>query len=184
MSDIASIQNTQDSIDKLSAQRHLYSISKNWKYCVLVVYVIIPFVFSIVPVFVDWEHIKQITCLYTILVIVIKPVLDYFSFQYQCLAAKMQQLFDCDIFELDWHSVLCGSKPTYEDICEYKQSEDVDLLHDWYNPNVAKLNHNASVLICQRTNVNYDNKIRKRFHFIIWGACFFIIIGFLILGLF
>jgi hypothetical protein len=83
-------------------------------------------------------------------------------------AAKVQQLFDCDLFQLNWkdfHNI--GQTPDPEIIYRAdrryrKTNPTYEGLRDWY-PDVSQLPLPLARLVCQRTNCWWDADIRRRY---------------------
>ena len=79
------------------------------------------------------------------------------------LAAKIQQQFDCNVFELQWNRYTFGAQPSLEDInSNAKSSNDEDFLN-WYDRDVDIVDRMLAVIICQRINLTYDVALRKKF---------------------
>jgi len=89
--------------------------------------------------------------------------------QLQVQAAKVQQLLDCDLFELDWqdfHNI--GAPPQPETIYAanrkyQRRHPSYDKLKDWYPPSVGELPLSLARLVCQRTNCWWDADLRRRY---------------------
>jgi hypothetical protein len=82
--------------------------------------------------------------------------------------ANIQELFDCDLFQLPWRRLVTGEPPTPEVVTEessgYKRShKDLSHLRDWYSPAVSRLSLRLARLVCQRTNAWWDSTLRKRY---------------------
>lgn len=82
--------------------------------------------------------------------------------------AKIQELFDCDLFQLPWRRLVAGEKPTPEVVTEegsrYKPRHiDHSRLKDWYSSAVSRLSLPLARLVCQRTNAWWDSTLRKRY---------------------
>lgn len=101
-------------------------------------------------------------------------------------AAKIQQLFDCDIFELDWSQLCSGSRPEPELVvssaAKYRKKDPNYLnLKDWYPVSVAQLPIHEARLICQRSNIWWDAKQKLRYcKLILFGLIAITIIVFLV----
>lgn len=78
-------------------------------------------------------------------------------------AATIQEEFDSQTFELEWNNIQCGSKASNEIIhsSAIKYTDKADL-KDWYGDLVG-IKNNLSVLICQRSNLVWDWRLRKQF---------------------
>lgn len=82
-------------------------------------------------------------------------------------ATKIQELFDCDVLSLKWNAILAGPKPDLEDIIhnanKYKKRvKKNDDLKDWYSKEVEKISISAARILCQRSNVKWDIDLRQK----------------------
>lgn len=179
-------QNEQHFIDMLSAQRHLYNVAKRWNTVQICFCVIIVIIANFLKLFwpkntiflsVSYEEIIHWITIYGVLALLLQNCLASKVAAYKLLAAKIQQLFDCNLFQLQWNRALCDDKPQPEDISRNIGKEDVDKLHDWYSLEIQPLTEELAALVCMRTNVYYDYGIRKKYKI---GVDF--IIGAILLG--
>lgn len=94
-----------------------------------------------------------------------EAVLDHFQNEWRTTAAKIQELFDCELFELDWNEMKLGPRPPEETIAEYgrKLGSSTDGLLDWYTFQFADLPVQFARIICQRSNCWWDAKLRRRY---------------------
>jgi hypothetical protein len=81
-------------------------------------------------------------------------------------AAKIQELFDCKVLKLKWNDFLVGSCPDAEDIIAYdreyiKHDPEYSKLVDWYSPGVGNLPLCFARLVCQRSNIRWDSRLRR-----------------------
>jgi len=95
-------------------------------------------------------------------------VLESLQSEQRQTGARIQELFDCDLFRLPWRRLVAGEKPTPEIVtekgCRYKQQhKDLSQLVDWYSPAVSRLSLPLARLVCQRTNAWWDFTLRKRY---------------------
>jgi hypothetical protein len=78
-------------------------------------------------------------------------------------AATIQEEFDTQTFDLEWNNIQTGAKVSNEIIhssaSNYTDKTD---LHDWYG-DLEGINNNLSILICQRSNLVWDWRLRKQF---------------------
>ena len=82
--------------------------------------------------------------------------------------AKVQELFDCEVLGLSWNEIKAGKKPDPELIYERAQKYSktggsLGLLMDWYPVSVESVPNEWARLICQRANVFWDSKLRRRY---------------------
>lgn len=78
--------------------------------------------------------------MYGVLVLILQNCLVSKIARYKLLAARIQQLFDCSLFQLNWNKALCGEKPQPEDISRNLGKVDIDNLYDWYSLEINPLN--------------------------------------------
>ena len=81
--------------------------------------------------------------------------------------AAIQQMFDCELFELPWHDLRTGAPVDTEDIhAEAKpllrNVKTRSRLQDWYPTVVKALPLPLARLVCQRASVSWDLRQRDR----------------------
>ena len=184
MNDIIVKENLQFNIDRLDAQRHLYVIVKRYTFASLFLCVIVPILTSFAKViFPGVEPIIKGAIVYSFATLFVKQFLSSRASSLRNLAARIQQLFDCELFDLSWNEPLCGKKPQPEEIHDAKTGKNLTKLNNWYEPVIGQLPQKYGVIVCMRTNVTYDQKLRRTFSWIvealIVGALIFVFsIGF------
>lgn len=184
MNDIIVKENLQFNIDRLDAQRHLYVIVKRYTFASLFLCVIVPILTSFAKViFPGVEPIIKGAIVYSFATLFVKQFLSSRASSLRNLAARIQQLFDCELFDLNWNEPLCGKKPQPEEIHDAKTGKNLTKLNNWYEPVIGQLPQKYGVIVCMRTNVTYDQKLRRTFSWIvealIVGALIFVFsIGF------
>jgi hypothetical protein len=82
-------------------------------------------------------------------------------------AARASEQFDCLVLELPWNEFLVGKKldpeMIHEEAIAYgKRAKDLVLV-DWYAPGVSRLPAPFARIVCQRTNLWYDAKLRTEY---------------------
>lgn len=166
---IVELENRQEHINQLKAARHLYTKADNYTTAYVIICVLIPIVISIGRIFVDSLaplFLHTLTA-YTLMSLVMGFLLESQISKFRNTAAKIQQLFDSDVLGLKWNAYLWGKKPSLEDVNEnIGNLPDKDFV-DWYNTQVRDMTKMEAALICQRTNLVYDSKLRKKFNSII-----------------
>lgn len=98
-------------------------------------------------------------------------IIDYLIGQflvsnYRCKAAKIQEAFDCDVYEMDWDNISVGSKVQPEIVIEFgKKYKEIkgSPLTDWYPIEISGLTKEKAIFICQKTNLYYDKSLRNKF---------------------
>ena len=103
------------------------------------------------------------------------------------LAAKIKEQFDCTVLDIPWSRVNVGSPVEYETIHEWGTAYDQQVrkaqLKDWYPKIVAGVPLHQARIICQRTNLWYDSKLRRRYGEIILIGSIGIVLALVVLGL-
>ena len=103
-------------------------------------------------------------------------------------AAKIQEVFDCDILELEWAAIKIGRRPDEETVLEAasyfkKSNPNYPHLTDWYPPEIDQLPIHQARIICQRTNCWWDSKLRRKYANWIVALLVTLVIALLIIGL-
>ena len=83
-------------------------------------------------------------------------------------AAKIQELFDCDVLELNWRELTVGSRVEMETIEKYalkhkRKDRDYSKLENWYPKDVGELPIHIGRVVCQRENCWWDAQLRRRY---------------------
>lgn len=166
MNEILNTQNEQSNIDLLAAQRKLYSKAKR----VFVFQTILA-----VPGVIVWSALVaydadlQIYAAYWGVVI---SLLDFaftrWSNSLKEKAAKIQELFDCNVLKISWNTLKVGMRPALELIkenaTEYKKrAKKHPPLVDWYNRNIDAFTLPLARLVCQRINCSWDYQLQQKY---------------------
>jgi hypothetical protein len=174
---ISQDQNTSRQLERLAAQRYLYSTAKRLLTGQLFLDLVSPIVLAIiVALFPDFG-------IYGALIALLILVSDFYLESLQSSnreqAAGVQELFDCELLDLQCHDLIARNIPDTIEIMEaaekYKRSDPTyKALKDWYSPEVDALPLYLARLICQRINCLWDVQLRQKY--LQWvGAIFFIL---------
>lgn len=167
MNTIAIKQNEQIQLERLSAQREIYSSAKRLHIVQIIITVFIPialFVLSFI-----WSNLIPYSALVGILVFVLDSICLAPSIKQQKIkASKIQELFDCDVLEIDKSPLKTVSDVTVEEIllnynAHKKIATDIEKIRDWYPTNISELPISLARIICQRTNCWWDSTLRIRY---------------------
>lgn len=167
MNNIPQEQNTQRQLDKLAAQRQLYSDAKALQIISVVISVPLVIAWSILvarlPKMAVYAGLWGISV--TFLELLIFSRLQNST---QEKAAKIQQLFDCEVLEFNWLNLNCGIRIEPETIIDastrFKRKDpSYSTLKDWYAVSVGKLPIHQARIICQRSNIWWDAQQRRRY---------------------
>ena len=165
MNKIIELQNDQTILDKLSAQRNLYSAAKRWRNVRFICCVVVIVVLSILKsIWSDNSSLALILALAVFISLLLGPVFNKQINKRRYLAARIQQLLDVELFGLSWDENLCCPQPTAEDVFDHKSAKITADLYDWYDKGIGEVEEqNTAVLLCQRENMRYDSHIRSSF---------------------
>jgi hypothetical protein len=175
MNDISKLQNEPRQLQRLAAQRRLYSVAKRI------------FGFQLIlggPVAVGWAlavfvnpGIKGVAAVWGLLVSLVDVLwLTPWQKRLRERAARIQEAFDCDVLQLPWNEIKAGKPVEPELIKEFadkyaKIQAKFPPLTDWYAPAVGELPVEVGRVICQRSNCWWDSKQRRRYAtFVIAGV--------------
>ncbi|GAB3910608.1 S-4TM family putative pore-forming effector [Mucilaginibacter boryungensis] len=165
-------QNEEANIDRLCAQKQLYIEAKKIFMLQIILTVPVTILLSLVKIILFTVFNIDISAyvlvygisLTLIDLIVINLVINDFKLS----AAKIQELFDCSVYDLEWNKFCAGKKPNQEIINKYSgkfklSGRPESKLKDWYPIELANQTPTKTIVLCQKTNLNYDTSIRKRF---------------------
>ena len=167
MNQISVRQNEPTQIERLAAQRELYSSAKRWQIIQLLASVIIPIVLSIWawrnPEIADWAAIIG-----GLMAVVEATLFDYLISGYREMAAKIQELFDCYVLELQCSPLHNPEDVTNDEIATYynkhnRKPGNLEKLTDWYSIAVGALPIHLARLVCQLSNCSWDSELRRRY---------------------
>lgn len=186
--DIFRRQNLQINIDKLLAQRRLYSNAKKVNYFLISLTVFIPISISLTTNFKIFETNDKdwIYVLYTVVAIVLEKVFEIYIDRCKKTAASIQENFDTTIFPLSENELLNTTFVDSEIIRKYskkdkKNHKKVKKVTNWYSKEIENIDTNIAILFCQRMNICYDQNIKKKYSILLIILSFFtfiILLGF------
>ncbi|NPC58537.1 S-4TM family putative pore-forming effector [Caenimonas soli] len=82
-------------------------------------------------------------------------------------AAKMAEEFDTKVLRLPWNRFVAGEKVLPEDVREASKkllsSKREEQIASWYESAVGEVPLHFGRLVCQRTNINYDQRLRRQY---------------------
>ncbi|EGR1345777.1 S-4TM family putative pore-forming effector [Vibrio parahaemolyticus] len=178
MNGINERQNEADSIDRLAAQKQIYSDAKllqGWylflsvPMMVLLNMILKPLLLTDVFKFgVTFDLTNSIAIFALCLTIAdwawLKPTIVKLKEK----AAKIQEEFDCFVYGLEWNDILCGDRPNGVDVRLYSdkylsKKKSVDAFRDWYTSDVTHVSNVQGMLLCQNENLGWDVSQREKF---------------------
>lgn len=82
-------------------------------------------------------------------------------------AAKLGEEFDTFVLDIPWNPYICGPRLDHETIVEetaaFDKRSNTQDLNDWYPLAFRDLPTPVARFMCQRTNLWYDSKMRRRY---------------------
>lgn len=182
---ISEKQNEQRQIERLSAQRQLYATAKNIFAAQLVLSGPIAVATSLLAIIAP----KTQSSVAFWGVLVGFADLVFFSPWQSAIrekAAKVQEVFDCEVLSLPWNSIKAGTEPDSELICEQAKkyqtwAHKMPTVKNWYSTTADQLPPHIARIACQRTNCWWDAEQRRKYaRWIIIGAALLFVILFAI----
>ncbi len=166
MNQIVELQNDEPQLMRLCAQRQLYSLAK----IVFVVHVCLSGPLTVAFAFsaIQWPVLKEPAILWGIVVTILDFVLlTPLQGHWRKSGASVQEDFDCTVLKLPWNDVKSGRRPEPELIKEqadaYRKRKRMPPVTNWYSSAVAKLPLAQARILCQRTNLFWDSKLRRKY---------------------
>lgn len=171
MNQILIIQDTPEQIERLAAQRQIYSRAKTIYFVQTFGSIFIPVTISAISIF------QPSVSAYSALYAVIYFVLDSIFFEQsikklKTKAAKVQELFDCEVLEIikspfkNPDDILLEEIQTYYEKHKRKIGK-IEKLYEWYAQGVEEITNlpiSIARLICQRESLVWDSQLRKLFY--------------------
>lgn len=167
MNQIPTEQNSQRQLERLAAQRELYSSAKEWHATQIILTVVIPVILATISFFIN--HFAVVAAIFGVIsfiidISVIEPIIQ----KRKTKAAKIQELFDCDVLSLPKSPLKTVDDIAVEEVLLYynahiKIATNVERIKDWYSPLVGQLPMSIARILCQRTNCWWDSKLRQRY---------------------
>jgi hypothetical protein len=186
-------ENQPRNIERLAAQKEMYFQAKRLFFVQFIVTVLITVVLALIGLAlpylgstIDWNWVRGI---YGVLAAIIDLfLLNHFINQLRQKAAAIQELFDCDVLDLEWNKVCVGEKPQPEDVKKYADKhlnrvKNYDKLQTWYAETIKEVDGIAAKVICQRSNFSYDSTIRRSFQYWLVGITITILIATVLIAL-
>jgi hypothetical protein len=165
---IVSKENEKACIEKLVAQKKLYSNAKVLFYIQAFISVVSLVILSFVQLVFNEIDFTLIIATLSILALFADNFLSKCIDKTKEKASKIQEYFDTYVLDIKWNQILCGDRPEHDEICyyyhQYIRNHDLSKFQNWYEPEIDLVPIIAGKIICQKTNCTYDSKIRKKFN--------------------
>jgi hypothetical protein len=167
MNSIPGDQNDPRRIRYLAAQRHLYGTAKTifgWQIILSgPITVALAFLTVVVP------DVRSYVALWGITATLIDVTwLTPWIRRLKLLAARAQEMFDCEVLRMPWNELKAGKRPDPELVKEQSDryqswAAGMPALTDWYAAQVGQLPLHVARVVCQRSNCWWDARQRRRY---------------------
>ncbi|AJW63539.1 hypothetical protein VO54_02067 [Elizabethkingia miricola] len=164
-------QNLETNIDKLLAQRRLYSNAKKANYFLISLTIIIPILISLVTnlTIIKINNKHWIYVLYAVLAIILEKFFETYIDRCKKTAASIQEYFDTIIFPIPENELLNTTYVDSDIVRMYskkdkKNAKKVEKVTNWYSKEIESIDTNIAILFCQRMNICYDQNIKKKYN--------------------
>jgi len=167
MKRIAEIQNEPLQLQRLAAQRQLYDEARRLQALRF---------FLAIPVAIAWAILANYLWdnnLVSLLGSGVLALLNLYPFTsweaaYREKAAKIQELFDCEVLQMPRNIDSIGNPPPVPFVVEYAEKYDPrnypnQPLENWYSGPVDDLPLPFARIVCQRSNLSWDAQLRRRY---------------------
>lgn len=134
-----------------------------------------------------WPNLKPALALISLLLLFLDVgLIDRLQKERLKRGAKLQEEFDTKAFGLPWNKFVAGDKVLPEDVTEAasaampaKRQKEIET---WYEASVSRVPLAYGRLVCQRTNISYDSRLRRRYGNGLFSVTLVLVIIFLVAG--
>lgn len=184
---ITGTQNEEQQLRLLRARREMYARAKTFLVAQLILTLAVPVAGAIFALFVP--TLRPYVALAAILITVFDVTyLDRTQRRILKSSARIQEEFDCNTLELPWDQFTVGRRLEPETIHEaaskFARKKDDSSIRDWYPTAVAEVPLELARIICQRTNLWYDSKLRRHYGAIVLSVGVALVVVLAFSGLF
>lgn len=183
MNNIFLEQNSKENLGLLAAQRSLYSRAKTYRQ-IRTFFSVILAIFGPILFYFFTDYRSTITLIAIAWALLSEIFLRRLEAESIKKAATVQEQFDVDLFGLPWNEILVGKKVTSELIHSENRNftGERETLKNWY-ADTNSFPYPLSVLICQRSNIVWDWRLRREYGYFILLSTFVLLIGGIIFGI-
>lgn len=160
-------QNSGEQIEMLAAQRQLYSSAKRIMGVQMILAGPVAVTATLIGIF--FPEFKNYAALLGITILVLDLVfLNPLQKKLRSQGALVQEAFDTKVLDIVWNEIKVGKKPEPELIHEYarvfgRDKVKLDMLRNWYPADTQRLPVDWGRIVCQRANIWWDSKLRRRY---------------------
>jgi hypothetical protein len=167
MNHIITKQNELSQLQKLSAQRELYSSAKTFFGLQLFFNIFISIALSFISLYND-KFSPYAAAIGLVIILLDVLFFERIVKSRKEKAAKIQEMFDCDVLNLPKSPLKSVDDVAIEEILTYhhahaKISTNIEKIKDWYPVSVNLVPLYVARIICQRANCWWDASLRKKY---------------------
>ena len=178
-------QNKPERLELLRAQRLFYARAKLYQNAMVVIALLLPLVGLFFGASVP--AIRPFLGLAAVLLLAFDVGIISPKQRAHCKrGAKVQEQFDTEVLKLEWNKLVAGGRVDPEELRAIApipvSNADRRGLENWYEVSISKLPLPLGRLLCQRTNVAYDLRVRRTYSGILLGAASLLVVALLAVG--
>lgn len=179
-------QNKPERLELLRAQRRFYSRAKSYQNFVAITALLLP---TLVLLFgTRFPDIRPYLAFASIALLLLDVAILSPKQRACCKSgAKVQEQFDTEVLKLEWNKLVAGGRVDPEELRAIASSpmtnEEKRWLGNWYEGSIASLPLSVGRLLCQRTNVVYDLRVRRTYSGALFGIAVLLWVGLIAVGL-
>lgn len=182
MNNITIKQNELKQLERLAAQRELYSSAKKYHGWQILLVVFFPVILSfiILPI----AHFAEYAAAYGLIITIIDLLYFDEKIKYnKNKAVKIQEMFDCEVLEMECSPLKTVKDITVEEVLtlydsHIKKNTNIENIKDWYKHPIGEVPIVIGRVIGQRANLSWDSKLRNTYtnmlNTILWIVLFII----------
>lgn len=181
MNDITTKQTQPELVALLRARERTYANAKSTQGKLVLLTIVLPVMSVLLAP--DFPQVRPYLALAALLLLMLDTgIIERLQKDRVKRGAKLQEEFDTKVLGLPWNRFVAGAMVDHEDVHSasakpLSQKRESELV-SWYESCVSKLPLPLGRLICQRTNISYDSRLRKKYgSALLYGA---IILGILL----
>lgn len=179
-------QNRPERLELLRAQRLFYARAKLYQSLFTVLAILLPAVGVIFAT--NLPEIRPFLGLGSILVLLLEVgIISRYQKDDCKRGARIQEEFDTEVLKLEWNQLVAGKRVDAEEVRAIAMGPipegERERLVDWYEPVISRLPLELGRLVCQRTNLAYDMRVRKQYAGILIWASVLLFAGLALVGL-
>lgn len=179
-------QNEEAHLNLMRARQWTYVLAQRLLITQMLLTILVPVVGAIWSIF--QPEARPIVAATALVVLLLDTI--FLDREYKLLikqGAKTGEKFDCAVLNLPWNRFVVGEEPETEDIRaasrEWSKRRDDGKLRDWYPLDAGKMPIALGRIVCQRTNLRYDARLRRSFGRIIVAVAGTVMLGLIVAGL-